>query len=363
MHFAFRGWGTAMLVAAGLVHAAPVPLMAPECISDPARAFVLDNVTRYTPPHPTLPLDHYYMIVRHLGERAIEGRPAFDFSRIPASYGWEAVRGTPLTGLAVPEPRDTWQRGNAGSADLDSSSAVQLHCTHAGSFINTWTFPHRPVYGGGPHTIYGYSFNDPPPPAIFGGREGSEFVLQAGVEIPWFLARPDPAQPPDSLTVGQVSLFVYLRDRRSRRTFAMLFGIYDNRFAGQSNAYAPAVMHDGATPFLSFPIGTGEPYAGASPYSAAFTGDTWSGLRFFRVHIGQSHLRSVLDDINAYCSARPGLRYCGRVPALEGAFSTEVHDYELTDFGVLHEVFRGTADDQLSMGVHVDSLGAWRFDP
>ena len=59
---------------------------------------------------------------------------------------------------------------------MDNSSAFQLHCYGAGSFINTWTFPFTPIQGGGAHSIYGYSFDDATTPAIFDSNPATDFV-------------------------------------------------------------------------------------------------------------------------------------------------------------------------------------------
>ena len=40
-------------------------------------------------------------------------------------------------------------------------------------------------------------------------------------------------------------------------------------------------------------------------------------------------------------------------------FDPEPTAYVLTDFGLLHEVFRGGPQGNLSMGVHVNRLGAF----
>ncbi len=61
----------------------------------------------------------------------------------------------------------------------------------------------------------------------------------------------------------------------------------------------------------------------------------------------------MLVDVNAYCQANPTLRYCST------PYSESVSDYQITDIGVLHEVFRGGGN--LSTGAHIYGLGAWNF--
>ena len=100
-------------------------------------------------------------------------------------------------------------------------------------------------------------------------------------------------------------------------------------------------------------------YVTLSPYSSCNTGVAWTGLRFFRGHVTPRNFREALDDINAYCAARRALPFCSDDPRLHAAYSVDPSNYERTDFGVLHEVFRGGAAGNLSMGVHIFDLGAW----
>jgi len=69
----------------------------------------------------------------------------------------------------------------------------------------------------------------------------------------------------------------------------------------------------------------------------------------------------MLADINAYCAAHATQRYCASSAAGGAAYSTAVTDYEITDFGVIHEVDRGGPNGNVSMAVHVFDLGAWTF--
>lgn len=346
--------------AADLTHYQVTALKAPDCITNASLSFFVQNTEPSEPPHPTLPTNRYYMVVRHLGDDAIAAAPTFDFSRIPQSYGWSPVRGLALTGLLVPDPKVAWQRAKSAAADLDTSSAFQLHCYDAGSFLNTWTFPYRSISGGGPHMIYGYSFNDPPPPAIFDSNPATDFVLQASIEVPWFAKWPDPTGASPLEPIGQVCLFAYFRDRVTGKTFALILAIFDNRFASNPT-YESFVAHDGITPFVSTPLNGDAAYATLSPYSSSFTGITWTGLRFFRAHITQEKFRNAVADINAYCRSHALARYCNLVPYIWTAYSASVNDYELTDFGVIHEIFRGGSNDNLSMAVHIYDLGAWNF--
>jgi hypothetical protein len=342
--------------AADLVNATFTPVKGPDCVTDAAKSFFAQGIE--PPANTPLPYDRFYLVARHMGRDAVAAAPWFDFSRIPDDHAFPPARGLPLTGFAVPDPKPLWQRSNRADATVDTASAFQLHCYDAGSFINTWTFPSQLIIGGGPHTIYGYSFNEPPPPAIFDGHPDSDFVLQANIEIPWFARWPDPTAQAQFDPVGQVSLFAYFRDRLTAKSFALLLGVFDNR-AGANGTYVPMVSHDGFTPFATTPLNGLAAYATLSPFSATYTGVPWSGLRFFRGHVSQRNFRDAINDINVFCASARALPFCSEDPRLGVAFSSEPTNYLLTDFGVLHEVFRGGPYGNLSMGLHISGLGAW----
>lgn len=334
-------------------------LKEPDCITDASPSFFAENTQPSEPPHPTLPIERFYMIVRYLGDSSVAAAPAFDFGRFPADYAWPPVRGIALTDLSVPEPRPSWQRASRADATMDNSSAFQMHCYDAASFINTWTFPDVAVTGGGPHAIYGYSF-DEPPPAIYDGNPATDLVLQAAIEIPWFAEWPVPMAAAGVEPIGQVNLFAYFRDSNSGKTFALLLAVFDNRFAGDPT-YESFAAHDGATPFVSMPLNASAGYATLSPYSSTFGGTPWTGLRFFRAHVTQENFRNALADVNAYCRTHPAQRYCSLAPVRGTAYSEAVTDYTITDFGVIHEVDRGGPNGNLSMAVRIYGLGAWNF--
>jgi hypothetical protein len=356
-------WGFCALCASAADIANPIatPIKDPECLGNPAALFFSENVPPPGPVHPVLPIGHYYQIVRYIGTHSVSTPTSFDFGRIPQSYPYPPFRELPLTGLTVPEPKYEYQRTNRTDADTDNSSAFQLSCFDSGSYINTWTFPHVNMAGGGAHSVYGYSFDEAHLPAIYDANPGTDFSLQTSAEIPWFYSVTDPEAPAGIVPIGQVVVFAYLRDRRSHKDFALLLAIFDSQTAATGATYQPFVAHDTATPFVSTPIAAGSKYATLSPYSATFTGKTWSGLRFFRMHITQDNFRNILADINAFCAANPSLNYCSSPSPGAPAFSTSVTDYAMTDFGVLHEVFTQTANGNLSMGVHVFGLGAFNF--
>ena len=335
-------------------------LKAPDCVENTSDTFVSQNFQRTQPIQPVLPNTNFYMLVRFLGNTPLSYTSGFDFSKFPDDYGDPSLRGAPLTSLRLPDPVPAWQRAGRPDATLDNASAFGVHCYDASSFINTWTFPQENIVNAGPHSIYGYSFNDPPPPAIFDGNPATDFVLQASIEVPWFAKWADPATLPSDQPIGQVNLFAYLRDRDTGKTFALLLAIFDDRFA-DNPMYQSFVAHDGQTPFVSMPLKGSAVYATLSPYSSTYTGIPWSGLRFFRAHITQDDFRRALADLNAFCAAHRASNYCNPTPLTGNAYSESVQNYDMTDFGVIHEVSTMAIGGNLSMGVHIYGLGAWNF--
>jgi hypothetical protein len=346
--------GVPVLHAADMANATFTALKASECLTDASTSFFAEDISKLV----ALPDDRFYLVARYMGANAVDAAPAFDFARFPADYVWPPLRGQAVTGLSVPDPKPSWQRASRADATLDNASAFALHCHDASSFINTWTFANEEIVGGGPHAIYGYTFSESAAPAIFDADPRTDFVLQAAVEIPWFARWPDRSDQALYDPVGQVSLFAYFRDRITGKAFALLLALFDNR-AGTHGTYPPYVAHDTYTPFVSTPLNGLAAYATQSPYSASFTGATWTGLRFFRGHVTQDNFRQALNDINAWCAAHPAAQLCATDLRLGTAFSNNPFNYELTDFGVLHEVFRGGPLGNLSMGMHISGFGAW----
>ena len=343
----------------------PAPVLtaikAPECVADPARAFVTQNVEPVSQVYPTMPNEGYYLVVRYLGGDSIAAAPAFDYGRYPADWPVAALRGQPITGLTVPEPRAAGQRARTADATPDTSSAFQLACADAGSYLDTATFPRRDVIGGGPHAVYGFAFNNPSPQPVFETSLPGDFILQASLEIPRLRVTVPAGTALTFEPVGQVSLFAYFRERTTRKVFALLVAIFDNRF-GTADPYAPFVAHDTQTPFASQPLGSSAaPYFLREGDSQSFTGTPWAGLRPFRARLTQQHFARIVADVNAWCRDHRSQRFCDAPSADAPAFSASPFDYEITDFGMLHEVFPGRPAGDLAMGVHVSSLGAWRL--
>jgi hypothetical protein len=333
------------------------PIKGPECVTDTTGYFYAEDELAPDPTTALPALTHFYLVVRNLGLDAVVASPAYDFGRLPADYGAPSFRSAALTGLAVPEPRAQWQRSTHINSTADDSSAFQMHCYDAGSFINTWTFPYTSVPGSAAHSVYGYDFHDPPPPPVFDDDPATDLVLQASLEVPWVALWPSPTtgeQP-----VGQVSLFAYFRDRTTGKLFAVVMLLFDNRL-GVDGTYVPYVSDDLRTPFVSMPFNSRAGYATFSPASSSATGVPWTGLRFFRLHVTQDNFRSMLRDINAYCLGHRDAPFCDTTSSSVNAFTEDVRRYDITLFGILHEVGRAP-DSNISMGVHLSDVGVWNF--
>jgi len=333
------------------------PLKGPECVTDTTGYFYAEDELNPDPATAVPSLSHYYLVVRNLGLGAVAAQPVYDFGHLPADYVDSSLRGAALTGLAVPEPRTSWQRSTHGDSTADDSSAFQVHCYDAGSFINTWTFPYTTVPGSGAHLVYGYDFHDPPPPPAFDDNPATDLVLQVSLEVPWVALWPSPTT--GELPVGQVSLFAYFRDRATGKLFVALMLLFDNRL-GLDGTFAPYVADDLRTPFVSMTLNSQAGYATLSPISSTATGIPWTGLRFFRGHISQDNFRSMLRDINVYCAGHRDAPFCESSPSSANAFTEDVKNYDITIFGVLHEVGRAP-DSNISMGIHLYDLGLWNF--
>lgn len=325
-------------------------LQGPECISDTSGRWV----SRLTPGHadsPVPPARKFFMAVRYV--HAID-------TRVTRNLG--SVTGfDPEAGVAAPD-YGRWQRGRI-DGDANSTSGFQMKCDDVGSFINTATFARQPITGAGPHSAYFYDFRDPADPGtlarlptVFDADPATDFVLQARVEVPW-LQR---SGPPDDLARGslanaQLSLAAYLRDVRSGKLFAYVVMLYQN--APQEPAL---VLQDEEVAYVSSPPQTNE-FMTLSPLSAGFSRDTWSGLRLYRIHVSQAKFAHALSRVNAFCTApenrsRP---FCQSGTA-GTAYSSVPADYQLVAFGMLHEVFTGMPDNQVSTGVHYKDVGAYR---
>ena len=68
----------------------------------------------------------------------------------------------------------------------------------------------------------------------------------------------------------------------------------------------------------------------------------------------------MVRDINAYCVGHRDTPFCNAPSPTADAFSEDVRSYDITSFGVLHEIWYAP-DSNISMGVHIYDLGVWSF--
>lgn len=337
-----------------------VPIKAPDCIADASQSFFVDNVPQSELTHIVAPVGRFYAIARYLSTDSTSYPTDYDFGRFPDDYPVPDLRGVALTGLSIAGDRARWQRASLPDASADTSSALQLFCDDFGSYINTWTFPYRTLVGEGPHAVFAYDFPESQRPPVYDDDADSDAVIEADIEIPWLAIFVDDAAPPPVAPLGQVSLFFYVRDRATGKPFAVLIEIFDSRFV-PATAPASSAMHDTEVPFLSIPLSPVSPFATPSPKSGYFTGAPWSGLRTFSARISREEFRRGIAAINALCARHRDFAFCAPLGATEDAYASDVASYEVTSFGLIHELFGVDDRNHMSMGVHAARMGMWRL--
>ncbi|MEM9596637.1 MAG: hypothetical protein AAGD06_20380 [Acidobacteriota bacterium] len=290
------------------------------------------------------PPDQTFYVVRHMGEPG----SAELLGEIANPVTWDVGI---YSGLSFPAHlRRYYQRGYRNDP-VNGASAFQLACRSAGFLINTFQFNHSsgrvecpgfPDCLGGPQSTVFRAFGTPQP--VF-RTPSSELTLQVYAKLPWAHWNSNPA-------VGQMYLYAYLQDRTTGSLLAWLVGIYDSRPWGVGNGTA-FVAHDNITSFVSSPLsntlsnGSPNPYATKSPYSAqAHNLYQYSGEKFFRAHLKQSQLLTILADVNV-----------NRANRGDPLVSENPLDWELHTVGVAAEVGwpNGDASTEISMG------GSWRY--
>ena len=316
--------------AADLYNGTPSAIVEPACITDPASAFVVE-----APP----PEDRFALVVRHMGVDAIAAAPSYDFG---------SIEGLPLTNLHVPDPRAAWQRARADS-DANHTSAFQLHCFDAAFFINAWRFEPEQLIDEGPHVVYGFAFSDMPP--AFDANPATDLVIQGELEVPWLYR-------PQGDAIAQTYFQVRLFDVTTERFFQMTFLLHQN--TGVEYApYADYARNDSL--FVSTPLETNAVVT-RSPFSAAPSAGSWTGLRFFRTQLTQANFRAAVDMANAFCAGRADVPDCTILPGRTSPLSVEPRDYLISEFSLITEVFNADTDaNGMSVGLHVRALGLFNF--
>ena len=249
--------------------------------------------------------------VRHMGPDIVSSNPTGDFSL--------------LTLLSVPPLN---QRGQ-NSGDSSTTPVFQVKGPDFGSFIDTTLVPDRVVVGGGPHSTFSVNPQFP-------------FPMTRNLAISF-----DSAVKTSHTTgtgVAQLVVYFYLIERTSGVTIACLWAIFDSR-SGQIN-YLPTVGSDTTVAFSSAPFGTNV-FGTLMPGSSSMTSST-GGLKQYEIKIEKSNFDAILQQVNVF-----------RLANSMSTISENIIDFDLVQFGVIHEIFKQSPGDTVRTGVRVSNLTLW----
>ncbi|MEO8137036.1 MAG: hypothetical protein ABI831_24040 [Betaproteobacteria bacterium] len=317
-------------LAADLYSGTPTAITEPECIDDPAQAFLVEAAA---------PEDRFSLVARHMGADALDVGSDIDFGEF---------EGLVLTNLHVPSPRSAWQRARS-DGDANLTSAFQLHCFDAGFFINAWQFAPEQLIDEGPHAVYAYSYSDPPP--AFDGDESTDLAIQAELEVPWLYRAGGNA-------IVQTYFQLRFYDTASDKFLQMTMSLFDTVNVGFA-PYADYARNDSL--FVVAPLATSAVVT-RSPYSAAASQKAWTGLRFFRGQITQQNFRAAIDLANRFCATRPDVPDCAIPDTLDTPLSLSPANYRISEFSLITEIFNADTDaNGVSVGLHLRGLGLYRF--
>jgi hypothetical protein len=249
--------------------------------------------------------------VRHMGPDIISSNPTGDFS--------------PVTSLLVPPLN---QRGQ-NTGDSTTTPAFQVQGPDFGSFIDTTLVPDRVVVGGGPHSTWSINPQSPFPMA-----QNLAISFDAVIKT----------SEATGTGVAQLVVYFYLVDRLSGVTIACLWAIFDNRpsFLG----YAPVASSDTFVAFSTAPFGTNA-FGTLLPGSAGMTSST-GDMNRYEIKVEKSNFDTILQQINVF-----------RLANSMSTISTNITDFNLVQFGVIHEVFKQAPGDTVRTGVRVSNLTLW----
>jgi hypothetical protein len=245
-----------------------------------------------------------------------------------------------MTGLHLPPSA---QRGYRDVGLPVGASAFQLACDAAGFLINTWQFSHAsPLFGEGPSASVSRDLS--PAPAPFRDA-GSAFLIEARVSVPWAYTE----TPPTFEGTAQVSFFYYALDTTTGTLIGHVIALFDNRPPGVGGSGVESLSNDGVVAFADSPLvridATGAPvrYVTVSAASATMRFvQPWAEGTFFRAEITYANFRAMLLALKGT-----------QLPAI----SADPLDYRVPIFGLLGEVFPGTASDHnVSLGASVSGL-------
>ncbi|MCP3062918.1 hypothetical protein LXT21_29445 [Myxococcus sp. K38C18041901] len=382
---------TLVLLTTGSASAADFHPMTPTvCHTQVAPLFTTGG--QYLDPNNGVRQDAWSMLMRWQG----------NIASTPVSYNV----GT-FTGLSVPSPFSSWQRGQQPES-ASGTPAAQVYCYDAGMLLNSWTSPKTHVEGGGYNDMFGYAWspaNRPRPFSLFTTRNGvlgtwpTEFVLQGNMTVPlvtgwntsdggatWNgLSNPGPG---DILNSGaaQLSMFAYLRDTAhpNLRPIGVLGGVYANNVPA-----SPCPANGRGNVGFDYPNGawfTGNALCNTDLSTVRYTGATtthsqFSDLRFFRVHYTRQNLINLVQRINnQQCASDAAGNLLANscncptpgVSCPPTGYSTNPDDYVVEYTGVLAEIVQCNptqgcdtviTNRQISMTSRVNGYGAFWYVP
>lgn len=333
------------------------PVKQPDLLTSVAGLFTTGG--QYVDPNNGVLQDSWSMLVRWQGANFVASPVAYDLGN--------------FTGVQVPAPRTTWQRGP--QPEDGGTPGVQLHGYEAGMMISTWSIPHINIVGGGYNDMFGYAWSPSQRPAPF--SNGSDLVVQAELAVPtfdsWGFVAGNWAQAPANDTGlyadGQLDLFFYLEDRAhpTLPPIAVVNVAWGNRFGGCTpqgfvGFDYPQGVWFGASGICTTDIST-------HLYSAPTQTATFSAPQFFRIHITRANWVNLINRINAAGPVSSTITCTPGVSCPMNGYSTNPDDYRLQYAGVIGEAVlleNGSPANtstirQLTMGATIRGVGIYQY--
>lgn len=269
-------------------------------IPSPITPYITDYVDGV---YENIPPGSWGLSIRHMGQEAAKFNPTDTY--------------IDLTGLETPY---TNQYANRASRP---SLVFQTMPNEWTSFIDTSLCPPRSIIGGGQHSIMEYIFNRDVKPF---STKNDILNISCDLAIPYGKF--------DANGIAQLSFVSYFRDKNGS-IFAIVIALYDNRFS----SYKATVMNDTSVAFVSTPISTNQ-YITKTNKSAPMTNGTYDDYHFYEVNISYENFTNIINSLNAYVA--PQKEWKGVT------FDTDILSYEITQVGVLHEVFVNNNNSNVS---------------
>ncbi len=278
------------------------------------------------PQHAQGPMDQLVMNVRHMGDPG----SAELTGEVANPVTWDVSY---YSGFKPPEPISNYQKGFLNEGAPRGTNAFQAYGDTVGGIINTWSFPHSAaVVGGGPHYTVSYNYSQPARAWI---SSNSKFTLQMYAAIPWVGVWGN--------GVGQLCMFLYLKDTSTNQVFAYVVEVFDSRPFGQGNG-SESIGFDTFTSFVSTPLLASSQYISKTANSASLQNSSaFANEQFFEFQITAANLANAIQAVKSQSG--------------NTALSNNLGDYVITSYGAINEVFVGTdPNNNISIGTHVRML-------